>query len=69
VSTIALIARELAGLFVDDGSLAIAIILVVVLSVLAAGVDAPPLVIGGVLFFGCIVVVWENISRTTRRRS
>jgi hypothetical protein len=68
VNTIALIARELLGLFIDDGSFAVAIILVVTLSALAAGVDAPPLVTGGVLLFGCFVVVLENISRTTRKR-
>lgn len=68
MSRIAFIARELLGLFIDDGSFAVAIILVVVVSTLAAGVDAPPLVTGGFLLFGCFVVVLENISRTTRKR-
>lgn len=67
MSTLALIMRELLGLFVDDGSLAIAIVGVVVLAVMFAGVDAPALVTGGVLFFGCLIAVLENISRTTRR--
>jgi hypothetical protein len=67
VSTLALIARELIGLFVDDGSLAIAIVLVVLLAVMLAGVDAPALVTGGVLFFGCLVAVLENILRVFRK--
>jgi hypothetical protein len=67
VSTLALIARELFGLFVDDGSLAIAIVVVVILAVVFAGVDAPAFITGGVLFFGCLVAVLENISRTVRK--
>jgi hypothetical protein len=67
VSTLALIVRELIGLFIDDGSLAIAIIVVVILAVMSAAVDAPGLVTAGVLFPGCLVAVLENISRTARK--
>ena len=67
MSTLVLIARELVGLFIDDGSLAIAIIVVVVIAVMFAGVDAPALVTGGVLFFGCLIAVLENILRAARK--
>ena len=67
MSTLVLIVRELIGLFVDDGSLAIAIIVVVALATMFAGVDAPALVTGGVLFFGCLIVVLENIVRAARK--
>ncbi len=67
MSTLYLIVRELIGLFIDDGSLAVAIIVVVILDAMFAGVDAPVLVTGGVLFFGCLIAVLENIFRTTRK--
>jgi hypothetical protein len=55
--------RELVGLFVDDGSLAVAIIGIVVLAVMSAGVDAPLPVTGGILFLGCLMVlVWSVLS-------
>jgi hypothetical protein len=58
--------RELIGLFIDD-SLAISIIVVVALAAMLAGVDAPGLVTGGVLFFGCMIVLLGNILRTPRK--
>lgn len=67
MSTLSLIVRELAGLFVDDGSMAVSIILVVVLAVMSAGVDAPAPITGGVLFFGCLIALLENISRSVRK--
>lgn len=67
MSALVSIARELIGLFIDDGSLAVAIIAVVILSVMSAGVDAPGPVTGGVLFFGCLIAVLENILRATRK--
>ena len=67
MSTLVLIVRELVGLFIDDGSLAIAIIFVLVLAVMFAGVDAPALVTGGVLFFGCLIAVLENVLRVRRK--
>jgi len=48
-------------LVIDNGNLAIAIIVVMVLAAMFAGVDAPILVTGGVLSFGCLIAVLENI--------
>jgi uncharacterized membrane protein YgdD (TMEM256/DUF423 family) len=67
MSTFVLVVREVIGLFIDDGSLAIAIIAVVMLAAMSAAVDGPALVTGGVLFVGCLVALAENIARTTRK--
>lgn len=67
MTVLLLVIRELVGLFIDDGSLVIAIGGVVVLALLSAGLDAPPFVTGGVLFFGCLIALLENISRTARK--
>lgn len=67
MSTFVLIVRELIGLFIDDGSLAIAIAAVVALGLGVAAVDGPQLVTGSVLFFGPLIVLLENILRTVRK--
>jgi hypothetical protein len=67
MSTFILVVRELIGLFIDDGSLAIAIAAVVALALGVAAVDGPALVTGSVLFFGPLIVLLENISRTVRK--
>ena len=60
--------RELAGLFVDDGALALTIVAVVVL---AAGVATlmpdVPLAAGAVLLFGCLAGLLSSAVRTGRR--
>ncbi len=61
--------RELAGLFVDDGSLALQILGVIVLacasSILLPGV---PLTAGGILLFGCLGALFANVTTTGRPR-
>lgn len=60
--------RELAGLFVDDGSLALAIIAVIIAAgALAALLPAFPLAAGAVLLFGCLAVLFANVLRAARR--
>jgi hypothetical protein len=60
--------RELAGLFVDDGSLALAILTVVLLAgAFAALMPDIPLAAGSILLFGCLVVLVANIARAARR--
>ena len=63
-------ARELIGLFVDDGSLALAVLVWVGIVVLAF----PMLPIPGAwlaiaLFAGLALILVENLLRTARRRS
>ena len=60
--------RELAGLFVDDGALALAIVAIVVLAgIVAAMMPGVPLVAGAILLFGCLVVLVLNVARAARR--
>ncbi len=62
------VARELAGLFVDDGSFALAILSIVVLaSILATLMPGLPLVSGTVLLLGCLGVLVTNVIRATRQ--
>lgn len=57
--------RELAGLFVDDGALAFAILAVVSLAgTLAVLMPDTPLAAGAVLLFGCLAAL---VSSTCRR--
>jgi hypothetical protein len=58
--------RELIGLFVDDGALAIAILGVVAFAALVAAVPGMPLAAGAILVFGCSGVLLINIVRASR---
>ncbi|HEY0524125.1 MAG TPA: hypothetical protein VGD08_12095 [Stellaceae bacterium] len=62
-------ARELVGLFVDDGSLAVALVTWIV----AVALVLPRVPLDGrwdapILFAGCILVLVENVRRTARRK-
>lgn len=61
------ILRELFGLFVDDGSLALAIVGIVVLALMLSGLDAPPLVTGGTLVIGCLGALAYSVLSMRRR--
>ena len=59
--------RELAGLFVDDGALALAILAVVGLAGMAAVLmPNAPLAAGAVLLFGCLAALVSSVARTDR---
>ena len=63
------IAKELLGLFVDDGSLALAVLVWV--AVVAGLVEIAGLgsaVAGGTLFAGLVCILVENVLRRARRR-
>jgi hypothetical protein len=61
--------RELAGLFIDDGALALVIITVVVLSgVVVTLLPEAPLVAGGVLLFGCLAALLSSVARANYQR-
>lgn len=61
--------RELAGLFVDDGALALAIIAVVIVAGLFTFlVPNMPIVAGAILLFGCLGALFLNVLRTGQRR-
>ncbi len=64
MTMLAALMRGLAGLFVDDGSLALAIAGVVVIAAISA-VLMPnlPLAAGAVLLFGCLGVLFGNVIK------
>jgi hypothetical protein len=60
--------RELIGLFVDDGSLALMILAVVMLAgVLATLMPEFQLAAGALLLFGCLGVLVANVARAAHR--
>ena len=62
------VVRELIGLFVDDGSLALMILAVVMLAgVLATLMPDFQLAAGALLLFGCLGVLLANVARAARR--
>jgi hypothetical protein len=59
--------RQLAGLFVEDGWLALAILGIVALAaVLALLMPRLPLAAGALLLFGCLGVLLVNVVRAAR---
>jgi hypothetical protein len=67
MSALAAIARELVGLFVEDGSLALAVVALVALAIAAAALGAPRAAIGVLLLAGSLAVLVENILRARRK--
>jgi hypothetical protein len=68
MTALASLLRELAGLFVDDGALALAIIAVVIAAaILATLMPDVPLAAGAILLFGCLGVLLSNSIRAGRR--
>jgi uncharacterized membrane protein YdjX (TVP38/TMEM64 family) len=62
--------RPLAGLFVDDGWLAFAILCIVALAAFfAVFMPGLPLVAGGILLFGCIAALLANVVRAAQHKS
>jgi uncharacterized membrane protein YdjX (TVP38/TMEM64 family) len=60
--------RELAGLFVDDGALALTIIAIVVLAgMVAVLLPGVPLAAGAVLLFGCLAALLWSVARAGGR--
>ena len=60
------IVKELFGLFVDDGSLAIGILALAALLAAAMALGLPPVTLGPLLFVGCAGLLVENVMRTLR---
>jgi hypothetical protein len=59
--------RELAGLVVDDGSLALAIIAVVACAAIVARLMPEyPLAAGAILLLGCLGALLANVTRAAR---
>jgi hypothetical protein len=61
------VARMLLGLFVDDGSLALAILVIVLLSwTFSTLMSDMPLASGAVLLIGCLGVLFANVMKAAR---
>jgi hypothetical protein len=60
--------RELAGLFVDDGALALSILVVVALAaIVSILMPEVPLAAGAILLLGCLVALVSSVARAGRR--
>jgi len=69
MSVLMKLVRPLAGLFVDDGSLALAIIGIVALAaILSYVMPNAPLAAGGVLLFGCLGTLLANVLHAEKKR-
>jgi hypothetical protein len=69
VSRLLEIFREIVGLFIDDGSLAIAILVwVAIVALLLPALGLPEVWRAIFLFVGCVVILIENVARSVRRR-
>ena len=68
MNIVAGIFKELIGLFVDDGSLALAIVTVVAAVAALIATGLPPIAGGPLLFLLCAGVVVENVLRTLRAK-
>jgi uncharacterized membrane protein YdjX (TVP38/TMEM64 family) len=68
MTALATVLRELVGLFVDDGALALAIIAIVAIAgIMATLLPGAPLVAGAALLFGCLGALLVNAARAGRR--
>ena len=60
--------RELFGLFVDDGALALGVGAIVLLAALSTVlIPDRPLATGAILLLGCLGVLLMNVARAARR--
>jgi hypothetical protein len=69
MSALGAVFRELLGLFVDDGALALEILAVVMLAAISAAlISDAPLAAGAILLLGCLGVLSASVARAARRR-
>lgn len=68
MSTFKALISEIFGMFVDDGSLAFAILAIIAIAY-AATMEfmGDTYVAAGILFIGCLVVLIENVVRAARK--
>ncbi len=63
------VGRELFGLFVDDGALALGVCAIVLLAALSTLlIPDRPLATGALLLMGCLGVLVANLAAAVRRR-
>jgi hypothetical protein len=60
--------REIAGLFIDDGSLAVALLLWLgAFAMISTETGLHDILKAGILFGGCAVILLENVCRRARK--
>jgi Flp pilus assembly protein TadB len=70
MSMIRLVFRELIGMFVDDGSLAVlALLLIALITALVKLLALPPLVGGFLLLAGCLAILLQSTRRAARGKA
>jgi len=68
MTLVSTIAKELLGLFVDDGSLALAILAWIgCIAVLASAANPSTYLVGGLLFAGLLAILAESVLRRSRK--
>jgi len=69
MNTLKAVINEILGMFIDDGSLAFAILAIVgVASGVSIRFAGHPYIVGATLYIGCLTALVENVVRTTRKR-
>ena len=68
MTMIAAIFKELFGLFVDDGSFALGIVVLVIALAEALYIGLAPVIAGPALFLACVALLVENLLRTIRAK-
>ncbi|MGX8011133.1 hypothetical protein ACVDG8_020300 [Mesorhizobium sp. ORM8.1] len=70
MNVIRLILKELVGMFVDDGNLALlALILIALITAAVKFLALPPLIGGLLLLVGCLAILLESVRRAARGRA
>ena len=70
MNVIRLVFKELIGMFVDDGSLALlALILIALITAAVKFLALPPLIGGLLLLVGCLAILFESARRGARGRA
>jgi hypothetical protein len=67
MNAIANVLRELVGLIVDDGRLALWIVAVVAAAALVSHIPGAALAAGAILVFGCIAALIASVTTAARR--
>lgn len=69
MNVVRIVLKELAGMFIDDGSLALlALILIAGVTVAVKLLALPPLLGGILLLIGCLAVLVQSVRRAASRR-
>ena len=69
MNIVRIVLKELAGMFIDDGSLALlALILIAGITAAVKLLALPPLLGGILLLIGCLVVLARSVRRAASRR-